>query len=204
MNREDGASTLARVSHPFTRSDVGAVLFAGTYTLLAGAFALTLGNVEFVFYVAVLVVLGAALAYAHRRVGFHPACIWALAVWGLMHMAGGLYEVEPDLVLYSWRPVASLPRYDQVVHAYGFGVATWVVWQALARRLADPTPTAGMLFVALCGGMGLGALNEVVEFTAVLLIPETNVGGYLNTGWDLVSNLTGSLLAVLAIRWKAR
>ena len=38
-------------------------------------------------------------------------------------------------------------------------------------------------------GSGFGALNEVVEFIAVLTIPETNVGGYENTGWDLVANL---------------
>ena len=30
---------------------------------------------------------------------------------------------------------------------------------------------------------------------ATLLIPETNVGGYRNTGWDLVSNLIGATTA---------
>jgi hypothetical protein len=39
--------------------------------------------------------------------------------------------------------------------------------------------------------LGFGALDEVVKFVAVLLIPNTNVGGYVNTGWDLVSNLFG-------------
>jgi len=50
--------------------------------------------------------------------------------------------------------------------------------------------------------MGLGALNEVVEFAATRLMPRTNVGGYENTGWDLVSNLAGCLIAVagLALR----
>jgi hypothetical protein len=38
-------------------------------------------------------------------------------------------------------------------------------------------------------------VNEVVEFVATLLIPETNVGGYRNTGWDLVSNLIGATTA---------
>jgi hypothetical protein len=47
--------------------------------------------------------------------------------------------------------------------------------------------------------MGFGALNEVVEFAATQLLPDTNVGGYVNTGWDLVFNLVGSAAAALAI-----
>ena len=47
--------------------------------------------------------------------------------------------------------------------------------------------------------MELGALNEVVEFVAVLLIPNTNVGGYINTSWDLVANLVGCGVAASLI-----
>ena len=42
---------------------------------------------------------------------------------------------------------------------------------------------------------GRGALNEVVEFAASHLLSATNVGGYENTGRDLVANLCGSLTA---------
>jgi hypothetical protein len=52
--------------------------------------------------------------------------------------------------------------------------------------------------------MGFGALNEVVEFIAVLTIPNTNVGGYENTGWDLVANLTGTVVAAVCIRLGSR
>jgi hypothetical protein len=40
----------------------------------------------------------------------------------------------------------------------------------------------------------------VVEFAATRLLPETNVGGYDNTGWDLVANLVGTLAAVAVVR----
>ena len=52
---------------------------------------------------------------------------------------------------------------------------------------------------AVRGGMGLGSLNELIEFAATLTVPETNVGGYINTGWDLVSNCVGALTAVTLI-----
>ena len=55
-------------------------------------------------------------------------------------------------------------------------------------------------------GMGFGALNEVIEFFAVMLLPKTNVGDYENTGWDLVANLVGATVAATTIRivWKRR
>ena len=37
-------------------------------------------------------------------------------------------------------------------------------------------------------GMGVGAFNEVVEFFTTLVLEDTNVGGYQNTGRDLVAN----------------
>ena len=52
--------------------------------------------------------------------------------------------------------------------------------------------------------MGFGALNEVIEFVATLTVPETNVGGYVNTGWDLVSNMIGSITAAVLIWWWGR
>lgn len=58
----------------------------------------------------------------------------------------------------------------------------------------------GLLTLCVAGGMGFGAANEVVEFFATLTIPGTNVGGYANTGWDLVANSAGCLIAAMAIR----
>jgi hypothetical protein len=53
--------------------------------------------------------------------------------------------------------------------------------------------------------MGFGALNEVVEFAATLTLEETNVGGYWNTGWDLVANLVGCMAAaVIIFFWRKR
>ena len=42
-------------------------------------------------------------------------------------------------------------------------------------------------------------MNEVIEFAATILVPETNVGGYMNTGWDLVANLAGAIIAAVSI-----
>ena len=58
------------------------------------------------------------------------------------------------------------------------------------------------MVLAWAAGLGFGAANEVIEFIAVLLVPNTNVGGYINTGWDLIANLTGATIAATLIYFK--
>ena len=60
------------------------------------------------------------------------------------------------------------------------------------------------MVLAGAASLGFGALNEIVEFTAVLLVPETNVGGYMNTGWDLVSNFVGIIIAGCVIFFRGK
>ena len=177
--------------------------FTVAYLTAALPVALLRGNVEFVMYIAVMAVLIAFVYGLHRNVVLSGGALWCLSFWGLAHMAGGLvlvpaaWPVEADSrVLYSLWLVPSYLKYDQIVHAYGFGVATWVSWQglrtAIRRNGADVRPSLGLMVIAATAGMGLGSLNEIVEFAATLTIPETNVGGYINTGWDLVANCIGA------------
>ncbi len=170
------------------------------------AYAVAGGNREFLFYGAVMVLLGLAVAAFDARVKFSKAVVWGLSVWGLVHMAGGNVPIPARLapdwsalyparvsagewtVLYNLRPGAWVPKYDQVVHAYGFFVATLASFEAIRAAVGGSVRIGVGFAVALaCMGMGLGAANEVVEFAATRLM-STNVGGYENTGWDLVSN----------------
>jgi len=180
------------------------------YLLPAAGTAISGGKMEFVMYVLVMVILAVPIYILHRRVSLHPLALWGLSVWGLLHMCGGLVTVPESWptagetsVLYNWWIIPERLKYDQFVHAYGFGLTTWICWQALVAAFhfhkIRVAPTFGLLTLCAAAGMGFGALNEVVEFTAVLLIPETNVGGYINTGWDLISNLTGTIIASLLI-----
>lgn len=180
-------------------------LFTFAYLAVAMPFAVTAQNTEFLFYIGVVVLLAVAVLFLHRRVRLSQGTLWALSAWGLLHMLGGLLRVPPELtnngsgVLYSLWLIPNWLKYDQVVHAYGFGVAAWVCWECI-RTVPGIKPTTGVLALCWLGGMGLGSLNEIVEFTAVLMIPGTNVGGYVNTGWDLVANAVGALIAVKTVK----
>jgi uncharacterized membrane protein YjdF len=188
--------------------------FTALYLAAATVGAFALGNREFLFYIVVMVLLISVVWLVHRSIALTTATLWALSLWGLLHMAGGLapvpesWPIDGDIrVLYSLWLIPERLKYDQIVHAYGFGVATWVCWQgmraAIRHRGGDAVATPGLMVLAATAGMGLGALNEVVEFAATLLVPETNVGGYLNTGWDLVANAIGATAAAVVI-WLRR
>ncbi|HQZ26891.1 MAG: DUF2238 domain-containing protein [Verrucomicrobiales bacterium] len=195
-----------------TRSQLKAILaFSALYLFLAAMFSLKSGNKEFIFYILVIAVQLSVLIAVHFRVGFSAGLLWCLSLWGLLHMAGGLIPI-PDSwddrygsgVLYNFWLIPERVKYDQIIHAFGFGVTTWLCWQALStvspyRDGRGLTPSPGLMVLCAAAGMGFGALNEVVEFIATLTLPETNVGGYENTGWDLVANLVGATIAALLI-----
>lgn len=182
-------------------------IFTGLYLLIASFFAIGNANWEFIFYIAVVVVLAVLVMWLHSRIKLHAGTLWCLTVWGLLHMIGGLMPVPAGwpyngdkAVFYSWWIIPDYLKYDHIVHAFGFGICTWITWQALRMIAPGVKPTFGVLVLCMMVGMGLGGMNEIIEFMAVLGIPDTNVGGYINTGWDLVSNFVGCLIAALCIR----
>lgn len=207
---------------PLRPGTMGVFAFVTAYMLPATAFAVWQVNFEFMFYVVVMFVLAAIVGTVHYRVNFSTGLLWALAVWGLLHMAGGLITIPESFpiggdihVLYSLWLIPNVLKYDQLVHAYGFGSTAWACWQCLRSILASSLPSSKVIhserirptlgMMTLCGAaaMGFGAMNEVVEFTATMMMPDTNVGGYVNTGFDLVANLVGVVIACTLIRFAA-
>lgn len=195
---------------PASRAQVIAVGSAfALLCIVAGTGIIATRNGEFIIYLAVLLTLGGIILLLHRKLRFSAGMLWALWVWAALHMAGGLvpvpesWPINGDIrVLYSWWLIPDMLKYDHVVHALGFGIATTAVWQGLSRIWPEEgglRPTWGLLIVSAICGMGLGGMNEVVEFIATL-VTDTNVGGYINTGWDLVSNLAGCIIAAVIIR----
>jgi hypothetical protein len=180
----------------------GVLVFTLAYVAGFSAWFLLRGNFEFVIYVATMLGLIALVGYNLRLADMPLAMLWALTFWGLAHMAGGSVPVDGS-VLYNWQIIPMtgtgemrLLKYDQVVHAYGFGVTAWVLWHLLVRHYPTSRHSwTAYVFPALAA-MGLGSVNEIIEFTAVLLVPDTNVGGYYNTALDLVFNASGAVIAM--------
>ena len=189
----------------FTPAVWCALGFTATYMVAAGIGVAFTGDREFLIYLAVVMVSTAVLVALHLRIGFSPAVIGGLSLLGGLHMAGGLvrppegWPVDGRRVLYNLWLVPDRLKFDQVVHFYGSAVATWACWQGLRAGTGLSRPTAGPIALCTLAGTGLGAVNEVTEFLTTRVVFDTNVGGFENTGWDLVCNLAGATLAGIAL-----
>lgn len=170
------------------------------FTVLGAAIGAEL-TVPYLVVVAILMIIVVRLDL-HFDLG--NGVLWALAAWGLVHMAGGIVPLDDERTLYSAEVGIEFIRYDRLVHAFGFGAATLACGKVLRHWLPgqriDWTP-AGLVILA---GMGVGAINEMVEFLATLVFEETNVGGFDNTGWDLVFDLIGAFSAGAWLHWRSR
>jgi len=179
-----------------TRREIPVLIVNLLYVPVFALIALRNLNFEFVLYVGVILIVAAWVVWKQRSVRFDLPILWGLTIWGLLHMAGGNIRVGDD-ILYGLQLIPVVLRYDQLVHAFGFGTATLVCHHLLKPYLRDGIDrwrTLSILIVLM--GSGLGAINEIIEFIAVQTLPETHVGGYDNTLWDLIFNLIGGLLAV--------
>lgn len=173
------------------------------YIVGFGGLAMARGNYEFVCYGVVLVSAFSAVLFWQERLAFSRPVLWGLTLWGLMHMAGGnVYPGGTRLYDVMVVPIVggkyAILKYDQIVHTIGFGVVTVVCYHLLKPYLAARTGPRRMLPVLIVlMGLGVGALNEVVEFAVAATVQASGVGGYENTALDLVFNTLGAVLAVV-------
>lgn len=153
-------------------------------------------------YGLTIVALGLIVTLIQKNTPLSHNVLWGLGIWGLLHSAGGIIQIG-DAVLYNVSWGIPVVRFDRLVHAFGFGTATIACWQVLRQRVHIERVTPAVSSVVGLAGMGVGAVNEVVEFAASRLA-ETNVGGYLNTGWDMVFNTIGCTAAAIWVHRRHR
>lgn len=167
-------------------------------------------NYEFIFYIGVLVIFLVLICAIQRRVRFSYTILWMLSLWGLFHMLGGGLHLADGHVLYRWVPVELynahdtngefvILKFDQVLHFYIYFVMSFVVLHLLRPLLPSgkrPWYVYGLVVIA---SMGLSIINELVEFSAVIWLGRTGVGGYFNTMLDFVFNTLGALVGGLIL-----
>ena len=148
-------------------------------------------------YLTVVLILMAIVATVDRAVGFSPTALWLLVLTGALHLAGGLLPGPNGIdILYGTWLVPGLLRFDQLVHAIGSAAATVTAWELLGTWLGAETPVRTQAWLAGLAGLGKGAVNEVIEFVAAARAP-LYVGGFENTGWDLVFDVIGVTAAAI-------
>jgi putative membrane protein len=181
------------------------VAFTGAYLAGAALYFLRDLNIEFVIYVGVILLAFLVIAGTHSITRLPAYILWLVAIWGLMHIFGGAVPTH-DGVLFAYRIYPFLDhggdfyilKYDQVVHAYLYGVVALAFLHMLRTTLHAGSSWLVWL-LALLAAMGVGALNEIMEFL-ISLNMQNGVGGYENTLLDLIFNFLGALIALSVLR----
>jgi len=166
---------------------------------------LSQGNYEFIFYIIVIVSFLFLILATNRKVQYPNELLWGLTVWSIMHMSGGGLFIEGkklyEMIILPLSDQYGILRFDQIVHIVGFFVGTLAIYHVAKpsiKKEALGKPSIAALFIV--AGLGLGALNEIVEFSGTLLLNQTGVGGYTNNMLDLIADLIGTIFAIIYIK----
>ncbi len=186
------------------------ILFNVLYVLIFAWYYLSVKNYEFLWYIAILTFFLVLILSTLGRTRFDGVVLGGLSLWGLLHMLGGGLKVGEGVlykyVVFDWIGTGEqqILKFDQVVHFLGFGITTIIFYHLLKPYLGARVNFKVLYPLLVLGGMGFGALNEVVEFAAVAFFGQTGVGGYWNTALDLVFNMLGAIVAIFFIHYYYR
>ena len=189
----------------FTKTQFGILVFTVLYTVAFAVFYIRALNTEFIGYVGVIVFIFALLYATLDKTRIPTFILAGLSLWGLMHMMGGSLQTE-DGVLYAWRMYPFFDgggefyilKFDQFVHGYLYSVVALLFLHLLRNYFGNQHSQMLVGFIALTAALGVSALNEIIEFIAVLTVPDNGVGGYFNLALDMVFNFGGALLGIMA------
>lgn len=175
------------------------------YLLPFSGYYIVIGNYEFIWYIIIMTALIAGVVWLHGRVGLSLKLLWGLSLWGLFHMAGGGLRIN-GLSLYD---TAMFPlwvterfyilKFDQFVHLYLYFLVVFLLYEVITHYAESRINRYVLYSLITLASIGIGALNEVAEFTAVLVFQDTGVGDYYNNAWDIVFNTLGALGGILVL-----
>ncbi len=183
-----------RLAPPFLVS----FTLAGLLTLLT----IVVQNYEFLLYAVTVIILVATIYRTDRYFGFARIGLWLFNGWLILHILGGLASFGGvrfyDLILLDLVGAPyDILKYDQFVHFYCYVVISILMWSVI-RKIARPDASIAVVgVVAVLASSSIGAINEIIEFLAVVLFASQGVGGYTNTAIDLVANLLGAIAGTL-------
>ena len=160
------------------------------------------GNYEFILYAVTLAILIAVVQRSHRTFRYTAPALWGFAAWLVMHMCGGFLKVGGtrlyDLILVDLVPAPyHIFRYDQFVHAFCYYVIALLLGRVVTARAKATTSRLYIALIAILAAMGVGAVNEMIEFLAVAFLGAAQgVGDYYNNALDICFNGLGTLAAL--------
>jgi uncharacterized membrane protein YjdF len=157
-------------------------------------------NIEFLIYVGAIIFVLILIGLLRIKVKFSNFVLIGLSLVGFLHMLGGAWILN-GLRLYGYYFIFGVIRYDLIIHFLGIFFAILLFYEILKNYLKEINDVSKfILFLILFfAGLGIGGFHEIIEFIITLTIPETGIGGYSNTMWDMVANGIGAFVAFIVL-----
>ncbi|HET7018457.1 MAG TPA: DUF2238 domain-containing protein [Streptosporangiaceae bacterium] len=199
MTRNDARSVTTDRA-PLSRAERIAIGMGAAAMVGFGTYGIATGSPSTFGYLFTVVVIGAAIAWL-RRDALPDLLAIGLAMAATVHLAGGFINVEHNVLYngylgpYDKALGTHLLQYDHFAHAFASFVIVFAAWFLLAKPNLAGKGRRELLILAVGTALGMGGLNEMIEFLATIAHHGAHVGGYLNTGWDLICNFIGASTA---------
>jgi uncharacterized membrane protein YjdF len=155
-------------------------------------------NYEFLLYATTVIILVAIIYKTDQYFKFNQVGLWLFSIWLIMHILGGLAFYRGvrfyDLVLINLigDPYFIL-KYDQFVHFFCYVAMSILMWSVVQKIAKKNASSVVVCVVTILAASSIGAVNEIIEFLAVVALGTDGVGGYTNTAIDLVANFLGAI-----------
>lgn len=163
-------------------------------------------NYEFLIYISVVIAILFLVLTTQKKIKFPSFVLWGLTLWNFFHMAGGSFFFSGkrlyDIILIELSTTYPIFRYDQFVHIFGFGVSTLAMFYLVKPAFSSFKRRISISIVVIMAGLGVGALNEIIEFIITVVNPNSGIGGYVNNSLDLVADFIGAIFAWVIIYFR--
>lgn len=157
------------------------------------------GNIEFLLYIFSMFLLLNIGIYLHKILQFPFIIFFGLSLFGLFHILGGVIAADGQR-LYEKYILLDIIRYDNLIHLFGAFLGTLILHMLYQKKFLSHQSYLLYFFSLFLMSLGIGVINELVEFFGVTFFHiENRVGDYYNNALDLVYNAMGSLIALIFI-----
>lgn len=177
------------------------LVFTLVYLLVFTINAFFQQNFEFLYYTVLMVVLISVVLYLNKFLHLAFFILFNLSLLGFFHLLGGNLYFGP-IRLYDFYFVEGFIKYDNIVHTYAMFIVTITLYSLFSDYIDERIRQRYSIFalMLILMALGMGSINELAEFFAVLAFGVTRqVGDYFNNAFDLLFNTIGAIVATIVI-----
>jgi hypothetical protein len=175
--------------------------FTVAYMFVFTVIAIINRNYEFLYYTLYMTAALIFVTLFYKKMNLSKTVLFGLTVLGAIHIFGGNINIFGTRLYDLWL-IPAIFKYDNLVHAFGYFVITFAIYDMISPHFDGKIKQNKIIFsiILVLIASGIGACAEIAELGAVVFFNAAEkVGDYMNNALDLVFNLLGAIIACVVI-----